>query len=50
MLSTGESLLVAGDDLTVVADQETDLVLFTTNRAARTFDAGMFSGNVLGSR
>ncbi|WP_168879679.1 pirin family protein [Rhizobium sp. P28RR-XV] len=49
-LSTGESVLITGDDLTVVADQETDLVLFTTNRAAQSFAEGMFSGNVLGSR
>ncbi|WP_168879835.1 pirin family protein [Rhizobium sp. P28RR-XV] len=49
-LSTGESLLVAADELTIVADQQTDLVLFTTNRAAPTFKAGMFSGNVLDRR
>ncbi|MER9136151.1 pirin family protein [Mesorhizobium sp. M0830] len=46
-LKTGESLLIDGSEREIVAQQQSDLVLFTTDRAAPTFKGGMFSGNAL---
>ncbi|WP_228300219.1 pirin family protein [Klebsiella quasipneumoniae] len=47
-LKNGESVLIRDDkEYDVDADEDTDLVLFTTDPAAAVFSGGMFSGNVL---
>lgn len=47
-LKNGESVLIRDDkEYDVYADEDTDLVLFTTDPAAMVFRGGMFSGNVL---
>lgn len=46
-LADGESLLLDGADCHVVAENESDLVLFTTDPSAPVFTGGMFSGNIL---
>ncbi|OZP70813.1 hypothetical protein CIG23_27040 [Raoultella planticola] len=46
-LNTGESMIIEdGDVHTVIALDTTDLVLFTTDPAAKVFRGGMFSGNM----
>ncbi|CAI0941161.1 pirin family protein [Serratia ficaria] len=47
-LKSGESVIINDDNKhQVVADEDTDLVLFTTDPTAKVFRGGMFSGNVL---
>lgn len=46
-LKTGESIIIEGDELhSVSALETTDVVLFTTDPAAKVFRGGMFSGNM----
>jgi redox-sensitive bicupin YhaK (pirin superfamily) len=46
-LAAGESLLLDGDHYEILAQERSDLVLFTTDLSAPVFKGGMFSGNVL---
>jgi len=46
-LSSGESLLVGSEQLSLKAEQQSDIVLFTTDTTAPIFKGGMFSGNIL---
>jgi redox-sensitive bicupin YhaK (pirin superfamily) len=46
-LTAGESLIIGTEPYEVVADDPSDLVLFTTDMSAPVFKHGMFSGNVL---
>ena len=48
-LATGESLVVENGNFDVVAEEQSDLVLFTTDPSAPVFKGGMFSGNILRS-
>jgi redox-sensitive bicupin YhaK (pirin superfamily) len=46
-LTEGESLLLDDGDYRAAAEQDSDLVLFTTDPNADVFRGGMFSGNVM---
>lgn len=46
-LMPGESVLLHGEEYAVLAEELSDLVLFTTDMAAPVFKGGMFSGNLL---
>jgi redox-sensitive bicupin YhaK (pirin superfamily) len=46
VLTEGESLIIQGGDYEVVAHDDSDIVLFTTDTAAPVFKGGMFSGNM----
>jgi redox-sensitive bicupin YhaK (pirin superfamily) len=46
-LTEGESILLDDGDYRAVAEQHSDLVLFTTDPNAEVFRGGMFSGNVM---
>lgn len=48
-ITNGESILFDDASVGVVAQRDSDLVLFVTDPAATVFKAGMFSGNVLGA-
>jgi len=45
-LSAGESVIVKGSDHEIIAHDDSDLVLFSTNTGAPVFKGGMFSGNM----
>ena len=45
-LTAGESVIVHGNDHKIVAQDDSDLVLFTTDTEAPVFKGGMFSGNM----
>ena len=46
-LTRGESIVLDAEDYRVEAEEDTDLVLFTTDTSAAVFTGGMFSGNIL---
>lgn len=46
-LTDGESILLDDREYGVVAERDSDLVLFTTDTTATVFRGGMFSGNVM---
>ena len=48
-LKDGESIVLKSDDDHVIANENSDLVLFTTTTSGAVFTGGMFSGNVLGA-
>lgn len=46
-LSSGEAVIISDDDrYTVVASEQSDVVLFTTDTSVQVFRNGMFSGNM----
>lgn len=47
-LTDGESILLDDGDCGVIAERDSDLVLFTTDPAAEVFRGGILSGNVMG--
>jgi redox-sensitive bicupin YhaK (pirin superfamily) len=48
VLSMGESILFNDEDYRIVAQEDTDLVLFVTDPSAPVFKQGIFSGNIVG--
>ncbi|QEE30721.1 pirin family protein [Terriglobus albidus] len=48
ILAAGESILLNDEDLQIAAQEDSDLVLFTTDPSAPVFKQGMFSGNIVG--
>ncbi|GLY61104.1 pimeloyl-CoA dehydrogenase [Pectobacterium brasiliense] len=46
-LHSGESLLVGSEHLSLKAERQSDVVLFTTDTKGPVFKGGMFSGNIL---
>lgn len=46
-LKAGESLLLDAQPCEMIAQEQSDLVLFTTDLSAPVFKGGMFSGNIL---
>jgi redox-sensitive bicupin YhaK (pirin superfamily) len=49
-LTDGESILLDDGDFGIIAERDSDLLLFTTDPAAPVFRGGMFSGNVTDAR